>query len=75
MATKASTHYVARLVVEAVTIEEVEQGRYDSGPKPGPKRTKHTVASITLASGDVTTLTERVKAHMDLIEDGGDVDG
>lgn len=69
------THYVGRVVIEAVTLTTPEtSGRSYDADKVAPRRSKHTVASFTIAAEDVETLTQRIGLHLGHVEDGGDTD-
>lgn len=70
------THYIARIVVEKVealasapqpNVRRVEQ------LDPVMQRRKSTIANIVVGSEELDTLKEKTSAHLQLIEDGGDI--
>ena len=62
----SKVRYVARTVVER--IEEHEgTGRGDD------KRFKSTIANVTVGADGLDSLVQKAKAHLSLIEDGGEI--
>lgn len=71
-----STHYVARVVVEKIERPEPAAAArgYERNTAEPPKRTKTTVASVTISAQQLGTLKESIGAHMALVEDGGEIE-
>lgn len=65
-ARKGDTHYVARIVVESVSVDH-GTGRGDD------RRYKGTVANIVVSGVDLESLKAKASAHLALVEDGGDI--
>lgn len=59
-------HFVAEVKVTKVE----HRGQIMSNPA----RVKSTIARLTFSAADLETLTDKVGKHLELIEDGGDVD-
>lgn len=60
-------HFVARIVVE-----KVDHVRSNSAITTG--RTKAMIANIAVSATDLDSLKEKAAAHLNLIEDGGEID-
>lgn len=58
-------HFVARIVVEKVDYG----GRLPSGST----RNKAMIANIAVSGPDLESLKSKAAAHLDLVEDGGDI--
>ena len=70
-----STHYVARVVVEKIERPEPTAARgYERNQVDPPKRTKTTVASVTVSAQQLGTLKDSIGAHIALVQDGGEIE-
>lgn len=70
--------YVARVVVESIETPDpdpvLEGRRRVEPPTTEPRRRKATVANIVVGNADLESLKVLVGRHLDLVEDGGDVE-
>lgn len=67
-----STHYVTRIVIEKIDVEEPP--RTQSSQWTERKRHKTMLANIVVGAGQLEALKSKAAAHLQLVEDGGDIE-
>lgn len=67
------THFVAAISIRKVeTMQEKKDSTYNAPTVE--KRKVSTVANITVSAGTIEELRFKVNAHVELVDDGGDIE-
>lgn len=70
---KTEIHFVANVDIKKVVHVIQDEPRYSADPKKPDQKTISTIAHLTVTNSQLDQLSQRIGAHLSLVEDGGDI--